>query len=251
MNHTTRSIRGAAAALAATLVAATLATVLPAAPAGAHEGSGVLTVEGVHPAGTSVHYVVRLTWENDGHAATGASVTATAVAADGTQLTPVPLPPVDQDGRYAGLVEFGEPGPWTVRFTSVDPTGTAEISQQITPPPTSTSVTGGADSASAGDAGTGTAAGEAEDGFAPADDGTGASRETAAGDGADSGMPVWLIGVALVVFVGGALAAVRVLRRYRTAAAGEAAQFEHLEAERDNGGASRSTDSEPGSKATT
>src|SRR5690606_40027230 len=52
-----------------------------ATPAAGHEGAGIFEVEAAHPAGgTAVHYIVRLTWENDGHAATGATVTAAPVA---------------------------------------------------------------------------------------------------------------------------------------------------------------------------
>jgi hypothetical protein len=74
------------AALAA--VAAVLALALGlggASPAGAHDGAGTLTVEAAHPVDPlSVHYIVVLTWDNDGHAAEDATVTATPVAPDGT-----------------------------------------------------------------------------------------------------------------------------------------------------------------------
>ena len=75
---------------------------------------------------------MRVTWANDGHPAADATVTATAVAPDGTQLTPVAAGPADDDGRYAGAVEYPAPGTWTVRITSIDPTGTIEQAEEVT-----------------------------------------------------------------------------------------------------------------------
>ncbi|HZA76746.1 MAG TPA: hypothetical protein VE623_10205 [Acidimicrobiales bacterium] len=184
--------------------AALAAGVALAPPAGAHEGDGIITMEASHPAGTSVHFIVRVTWENDGHPATDATVTATAVSSDGTELTPVALAPIDDDGRYANSVNFDAPGSWTVRFTSIDPTGTAQVTQEVEAAP-----------ATAGDGDTTTSSdGGDEGGFASADDGTGASGEAAAGD-EDGGMPVWVIAAAAVVVVGGGLMALRTVRRYR------------------------------------
>jgi hypothetical protein len=203
------------AALLGLLGAAVLALGLVAGPAGAHEGDAVLTVE-VHPAGQSIHYIVRVTWANDGHPAADATVTATAVAADGTQLTPVPLAPADADGRYAGAVEYPAPGAWTVRITSINPTGTIEQPQEVI----ATATTQAPD----------VTTGEATDGgFAPADDGTGASADES-GDSADDaaqapaaddtsdgddGFPVLLVGAAAAVALIGAVTAVNIIRRTR------------------------------------
>ncbi len=207
------------AALAASALALALGLVagLGAAPAGAHEGDAVITIEAVHPAGMSIHYIVRVTWENDGHPAADATVTATGVAADGTQLTPVALAPADADGRYAGAVEYPAPGSWTVRVTSIDPTGTAEQAQEVTVPPTTEPAEGGTDVT------TGPAEGGSEggseagtEGFAPADDDTGASDEQAAGSGSgDDGMPVYLVVAAAVVALIGAATAINIIRRNR------------------------------------
>jgi hypothetical protein len=200
------------AALLGLLGAAVLALGLIAGPAGAHEGDAVLTVE-VHPAGQSIHYIVRVTWANDGHPATGATVTATAIGPDGTQLTPVPLAPADDDGRYAGAVEYPAPGPWTVRITSIDPTGTIEQPQEVT----ATAPT------QAPDVTTGEAS---EGGFAPADDGTGASADEsgdsagdaaqAPADGGDDGgsSALVVVAAAAVAFIG-AVTAVNIIRRTR------------------------------------
>jgi hypothetical protein len=208
-------------------------------PAVAHEGKGIVTVEASHPAGaTAVHYIVRVTWEDDGHPAEDATVTAAAIGGDGTTLTPVTLAPADDDGRYAGVVEYPEAGSWTVRFTSIDPTGTAERSEEIAPPATAgpdddSDTIGDSDAADADDAA----------GFAPADDGTGSSDEAAAGDD-DDGLPVWLILVALAVVIVGAATALGIGRRYRTEAEAESAQFDALEASRTSNG-----DASTGSKA--
>ncbi|HET6952896.1 MAG TPA: FixH family protein [Acidimicrobiales bacterium] len=203
---------------AGVLAAVALLTVGAAAPATAHEGDGVVTIEEVHPAGASVHYIVRVTWENDGHPAADATVTATVVMPDGETLTPVVLAPADDDGRYAGAVEYPGAGSYTIRITSIDPTGTAEQTEDVsaspsTVPPDVTAPGSEATTATAPEAGTG---------FAPADDGTGDETAGETGDDAaapaddgDDGMPVWLIALAAVVVIGGAVAAVGVVRRYR------------------------------------
>jgi len=217
------------AAVAATIgVAVGLMAGPLGSPAGAHDGKGIVTVEASHPAGAAaVHYIVRVTWEDDGHPAAEATVTAAAVGGNGTTLTPVTLAPADDDGRYAGVVEYPEAGSWTVRFTSIDPTGTAERSEEIAAPAT-TGPDGDPDTAGDGDD-----AADADEatGFAPADDGTGSSDEAAAGAD-DDGVPVWLILVALAVVIGSAVTAIGIVRRYRTEAEAESAQFDALEASR-------------------
>jgi hypothetical protein len=207
-------------AVAVTAIAA--ASVLGGPPARAQDGEAIITLEAAHPAGTSVHFIVRVTWGNDGHPAANAVVAATAVGSDGTQLAPVTLAPIDDDGRYANAIDFGSPGSWTVRFTSIDPTGTSEVTQTVE--------AAGDDAAASGDDG--------EGGFAPADDDTGASGGAAASDGGDSGMPIWLVGAAAVVVFGGGFLALRTVRRYRSEAASEEAQFQQLEAARTAGKAS-------------
>jgi len=198
------------AALLGLLAAAALALGAAAGPAAAHEGDAVVVIESIHPAGQSIHYIVRVTWENDGHPAADATVTATAVAPDGTQLTPVALAPADADGRYAGAIEYPAPGAWTVRVTSIDPTGTVEQPQEVT----ATVPTAGPDvTTGSGDAG----------GFAPEEDGTGASdpagsddgQQAATDTGDDGRMPVAVIAVAAAVVVIGAVTALGIVRRVR------------------------------------
>lgn len=204
--------------LVAFLVGLTAAVVLalgPLAPsAGAHDGEAVLTVEATHPAGLSVHYIVRVTWADDGHPAADATVTATGVAPDGSQLTPVSLAPADDDGRYSGVVDYPEAGSWTVRITAIDPTGTVEQAQEVTAPATTAPEADDSEGTTAGEDGDGSAT----EGFAPQDDGTGSSDETAAGSsgGDDGGMPVYLLVAAAVVVLVGAATSINVIRRNRT-----------------------------------
>lgn len=215
----TTTVRSRSRRLLATVfasVAAVLALGVAAAPAGAHDGDAVITVEAVHPAGQSIHYIVRVTWQNDGHAAVDATVTATGIAADGTQLTPVPLAPADADGRYSGAIEYPAAGAWTVRITAIDPTGTIEQPQDVVATATTQApnVTTGA---------------PADGGFAPADDGTGDSAEDdaatdpegaapatdagadASSDGGD--FPILLVVAAAAIVVLGAVTAVNIIRR--------------------------------------
>jgi hypothetical protein len=187
---------------------------LLAPPAGAQQAEGMINLEAAHPAGTSVHYIVRVTRESDGHPATDSVVTATARGSDGTELTPVTLAPIDDQGRYANAVDFGSPGTWTVRFTSIDPSATAEVTATVEAAPA-----GGGD-------------GGGEGGFAPADDDTGTSAAPSPNDAGDGGMPIWLVVAAAVVVFGGAFLGLRTVRRYRTEAASEEAQFADLEAAR-------------------
>ena len=199
---------------------------LGGSPAGAHDGDAVITLE-AHPAGLAIHYIARVTWANDGHPAEGATVTVTAIGADGTQLTPVPMAQADSDGRYAGVLEYPSAGSWTVRVTSIEPDGTIEQAQDVTPPPATTApeseVTTAPDDGTAGD---GDEAGES-DGFAPADDGTGDSEEpgetggagSAAepdeGGGDDGGLPLAVLLAAAAVVIVGTAIAVALMRRNR------------------------------------
>jgi hypothetical protein len=99
---------------------------------GDHDGYGVIDVEGRHPGeGGAVHYVVRVTWSEDGHPAEGSTVTATVLDAFGNALPPVTLDPLDLDGRYAGTVTFPWEGLWTVRFTSTVPAGSVDTVEQL------------------------------------------------------------------------------------------------------------------------
>jgi hypothetical protein len=141
-----KAIRRPLAPLAAALLAAVLVAllVLVAAPRGAaaHDGEGILVVETAEAEGTSIHYVVRLTWANDGHAALGATLTATVLGPGGaTGAAPVQLTSVDQDGRYEGTVAFPDPGDWTVRFVAIEPETRFDRAQPVAAPPTTAAPT--------------------------------------------------------------------------------------------------------------
>lgn len=103
-----------------------------AAASPSHDGYGVIDLEGRHPAeGGTVHYVVRVTWSEDGHPAEGSTVTAALLDAFGNTLSTVTLDPMDADGRYSGTVAFPTEGLWTVRFTSSVPAGSLDVVEQL------------------------------------------------------------------------------------------------------------------------
>lgn len=163
--------------------AVALASLLPAHLAGlglgvasAHEGEGVLVVESQGPAnGMSVPYVVLLTWGNDGDGAIDATVTATAIAADGTPQTPVPLKAVDQNGRYRVTLTYPAAGSWTVRFTSVTPPATTEVAEEVVGPTATT-----ADSTTSTTSGTTSTTDEISAERSPDDEGVGVGGVLAA-----------------------------------------------------------------------
>ena len=143
----TRRITGPGRRLAAVSVAAVVAVWAFGPAAGAHDGKAVITVEAATPAAAqSVSYTIRVVWDNDGHPAKDATVTAVGVGLDGDTTNPINLQPADTDGRYAGTVSFPTAGAWTVRFTVVTPPGMLEVPQIIeattaTPSPSATAET--------------------------------------------------------------------------------------------------------------
>ena len=131
----TRPARRLLVALATALVALTAL----AGPAGAHEGPGILEMESDTPTGTSHRYVIRLTWENDGHpAARTTTITLTPIAPGGAAQTPVPMTAVDDDGRFEASVDLAQPGAWKVRFTALNPSANVEVDVTVAPPTTTT-----------------------------------------------------------------------------------------------------------------
>jgi hypothetical protein len=175
--------------------------VVLAAPAAAtaHEGPGILAVETDQPTDAGRHYVVRLTWQNDGHpAARETTLTATAFGPGGAAQTPVPMTAVDDDGRFEATLTLPDPGQWRVNFTSVTPTASVDVQTDVTAPSTSTSsapsTTASSPSATASDA-----AAAADDQAADED------------DGGSSGVVVLLVAVVLIAVIG--TAAVLLVRR--------------------------------------
>ena len=165
-----------------------------ASASAAHGGDGVLEVEAAHPTSTGVHFIVTLTYQNDGDAVSGAAVTATPISPSGESLDPVTLVPA-ADGTYQAPVDMPDPGEWTVRFASDEPPATLEQTVEV-----SDTSTTGADGGSAG--------------FAPADDGTGGSAAADDDSGSDS-LPILLIVAAAVVAIGGTITALRIVLRNR------------------------------------
>ncbi len=109
--------------------------------ASAHDGGGDIVVESQQDSASETEFTIRVTWQNDGHPAADATVTATAVDPAGVPQTPAVLTAVDTDGRYRGAVPFGAPGVWTVRFSVVEPTATAEATRTVVEPTTTTELT--------------------------------------------------------------------------------------------------------------
>jgi hypothetical protein len=119
--------------VAAVAVSSLTAIAFISSPAGAHDGAAVITVESQAVEGTSVDYVVRAVWDNDGHAAADATATVVAESPTGERVGPVPMEPTDDDGRYTATLQFPSAGDWNVRFTVVTPPGTLEITQTVPP----------------------------------------------------------------------------------------------------------------------
>ena len=114
-------------AVAAGVAAATLLTASPTA--GAHGSDAHLTVDQAHPAGSSTHYILKMTWD-DGDPSSGKVVTATPTGPDGTRGDPLTMQPFG-DGQYQGLVPMPESGTWKVHFASTDPVAEVEATAAI------------------------------------------------------------------------------------------------------------------------
>lgn len=184
----------------AVVVLGALALGVGAAPAArAHGGDGVLELEAAHPTTTGVHVIVQLTYQNDGDAVSGATVTATPISPSGEELEAVTLSPAAA-GSYQGPVDMPDTGRWTVRFASVEPPATLEETVEVEATSTSTSPASGEDEGAAG--------------FAPADDGTGDSAADD-GDSGSDGVPILLVVAAAVVAIGGVITALRIVLRNR------------------------------------
>lgn len=182
--------------------AATVVWFGPVAVAGAHEGKAIITVDTATPGDRAVSYELLVVWDNDGHPAKDATVTAVATRADGADAGPVAMQSVDDDGHYTGTLEFPSDGEWTVRFTVVEPPGTLDVAQSVTSFTTS----------SAQVASTMTV---------PVTTAVPTSEPTVATDSSGSAA-IWIIAAAAALVSGGAVVADLVLRRRRRTRAAEA-----------------------------
>lgn len=134
MKFSPRQARPIRVCVAAGVAFAMLGSWFGAAPAGAHDGTAEIEVDAAHPSTESVHFIVKVTWEDDGHPAAEATVTARATSPSGEDGDPVTLEPQgnpEEDGLYQGSVDMSEPGDWTVLFSSLDPDGDLEHTETI------------------------------------------------------------------------------------------------------------------------
>ena len=103
--------------------------------AGAHGDEGVLSVVSATPSGTSSTVRVKLTYDSDGHPVDGATVTVVADDGAGAKIDPVPMTAAGSAGEYSASVAFPSAGSWNLRVTSVSPSATITLTQDITAEP--------------------------------------------------------------------------------------------------------------------
>jgi len=115
------------------LIAAGLA--LPASLAAAHDGTAIIQAPvATAVARTAVSLTVQVIWEDDGHAAVDATVTAVLVAPDGSPSTPVAMELVDDTGNFAATIPLPAPGQFDASVNALSPTGTLDVSLPDTTP---------------------------------------------------------------------------------------------------------------------
>lgn len=86
--------------------------------------------------GGSVHFRVRVVYQNDGEPVPNLAPTAVAIGPDGVEAAPVTFDEADTVGEYEGLVAFGAPGAWKVRFDVAEPEGTLTVDRTVVAPTT-------------------------------------------------------------------------------------------------------------------
>jgi hypothetical protein len=185
------------------LVGGFVGLLLAAAPAAAHGGDPVITVEAAHPDTTAVHFIVKMVWESDGDPIDGKTLTATPTSPDGVAGAPVTLNG-SGSGIYQGSVEMPTPGSWTVTIASADPVGSITHTE-VRPDPAPTATT-----STSGDEATEEQAAGNQD--RQADAGGGDSED----DDSDGSAGPIIVGVAIAAVLAGGLFAVRTVRRSST-----------------------------------
>lgn len=120
------TLRPLAVALA---IAAGLVTLVPLAAA--HGDDGRLEAVSVIPSGDTAVVTVRLTYENDSEPVNAATVTVAGEDGAGARLDPVAMTRTASPGEYAATVTFPSAGTWNLRVTSVNPTATLPLTQEI------------------------------------------------------------------------------------------------------------------------
>ena len=91
--------------------------------AGAHGDAGELTVTRAEQSGPDrIDLEVGVVHSDDGHIASGATVTATLVGPAGDTVGPVPLRQLDPESSlYAAEVQVSGPGSWAIAIDSTNP----------------------------------------------------------------------------------------------------------------------------------
>jgi hypothetical protein len=137
-----------------TAIAALLGALVPVV-AEAHGEEGSFEVTSAAPAGDlTVSYDLLLTYDDDGDAAVGATVTLTGEGPGGASVGPVAFAPSGESGHYAATVIFPTAGAWQLRITgtspeallvhpqSVDPVAVpTTVAPTTAPPPTTSAAT--------------------------------------------------------------------------------------------------------------
>jgi hypothetical protein len=101
--------------------------------AAAHGDIGVIELVSTEPVDDdSVHYVVELTYENDGEHVSSADVTVTTDGADAQPMT------AEGDGLYSATVDFPSPGDYAILFATDEPTAELAVEQSVETPTSTT-----------------------------------------------------------------------------------------------------------------
>ena len=114
-------------------IAAVLGALVPVA-AQAHGEEGSFEVTSAAPAGDlTVSYDLLLTYDDDGDAAVGATVTLTGEGPGGATVGPVALAPTGESGHYGATVTFPTAGAWQLRISGTSPEALLVHPQSVTP----------------------------------------------------------------------------------------------------------------------
>jgi hypothetical protein len=114
-------------------IAALLGALVPAA-ARAHGEEGSFEVTSAASAGDlTVSYDLLLTYDDDGDAAVGATVTLTGEGPGGATVGPVAFAPTAESGHYAATVTFPTAGAWRLRISGTSPEALLVHPQSVDP----------------------------------------------------------------------------------------------------------------------
>ena len=77
---------------------------------------------------------VAISYVEDGDPIDDGTVSAVAVGPSGERLDPLPMATTGTPGHFAATMVFTAAGPWTVRFSSVEPDGSFEVVVTVAAP---------------------------------------------------------------------------------------------------------------------